>query len=880
MHQNRDRRQENSDDDLKNRGFGGVHRECFKFDVQPTEQHSGLFLFYFGTDLCPMKLFFPLIALFSYLPLVAQTEVPIVAYSVAADGTPVIEVANDPEFYYVLFADNVARTLVQSEDAVAVLTEPLAALPEAAYTVRRYPISAPADLDDDGVDDLTEANSYPTLSPFNPVRPIDFNDGVACIHDRATFDSLAFFPGEADENPRLAELEFLKFYVLDNDAPNDSMRVHYMNTRTHEAHVQFARAIGIPTQSNGNSFLEDMRGLLVFHPEVTAPSGEQGVYTMEFQQFDDYSFEIIQQTFDLLGRTMPFLRNNLAYLPLYQRAVARYNVDRELYDASRIPVLLEGDLYEGIDYLPLNQREGYGRLRLMAPGERPDGRDIVVYEVIPNDLPRVGGIITTVVQTPLSHVNLRALQNDIPNAFIRDVLDDPDFTALLDRFVYYKVEANRYTIREALPAEVDAHYEALRPDGEQSPVRDLTVTAITPLDDIDFAGHAAFGAKTGNVAVMRDFGFPTLTIPDGFGVPFYFYDEFMKFNGFYDRVEALLADPAFLADFSVQDEALDDLRDDIEDGDMPQWMLDELAVMQQSFPAGTNIRCRSSTNNEDLPGFSGAGLYDSKTHRTTEGHISKSIKEVFASMWAFRAFAEREFYRVDHLKAAMGVLVHPNFKEEEANGVGITADPIYGTEGNYYLNTQVGEDLVTNPEGFTIPEEILLEKNGSGALGYEIIRRSNLLPNNRQVMTVPYLDELREYMKVIHEEFAVLYGAEGNERFSMDIEYKIDSTGQLVIKQARPWIGFLETTSTNDPGPERLVVKVFPNPADNEVSAVFSEELPAGLSLEVYDVLGRRVLNQPIRQRTKMVRADVAGLDPGIYWLALNGRFFRRVVVR
>ena len=30
-------------------------------------------------------------------------------------------------------------------------------------------------------------------------------------------------------------------------------------------------------------------------------------------------------------------------------------------------------------------------------------------------------------------------------------------------------------------------------------------------------------------------------------------------------------------------------------------------------------RCRSSTNNEDLVGFNGAGLYDSFTHRPDEG---------------------------------------------------------------------------------------------------------------------------------------------------------------------------------------------------------------------------------------------------------------------
>ena len=49
-------------------------------------------------------------------------------------------------------------------------------------------------------------------------------------------------------------------------------------------------------------------------------------------------------------------------------------------------------------------------------------RDIVLYDQLPNSLPRVGGIMTSVVQTPLSHVNLRAIQDNVPNAYIADPL--------------------------------------------------------------------------------------------------------------------------------------------------------------------------------------------------------------------------------------------------------------------------------------------------------------------------------------------------------------------------------------------------------------------------------------------------------------------------
>ena len=49
---------------------------------------------------------------------------------------------------------------------------------------------------------------------------------------------------------------------------------------------------------------------------------------------------------------------------------------------------------------------------------------------------------------------------------------------------------------------------------------------------------------------------------------------------------------------------------------MPERMMADLAALHMSFPEGTSFRCRSRTNNEDFPGFSGAGLYDCYTHKS------------------------------------------------------------------------------------------------------------------------------------------------------------------------------------------------------------------------------------------------------------------------
>ena len=46
--------------------------------------------------------------------------------------------------------------------------------------------------------------------------------------------------------------------------------------------------------------------------------------------------------------------------------------------------------------------------------------------------------------------------------------------------------------------------------------------------------------------------------------------------------------------------------------------------------------------------------------------------------------------------------------------------------------------------------------------------------------------ELRGYMNTLHSRFRTLYG--GNNEFAMEIEFKITAAGDIIIKQARPWV--------------------------------------------------------------------------------------------
>lgn len=759
----------------------------------------------------------------------AQT-VTIDNYAVNALGQVQLSIQGESGKYYILHAQhsptfNWATSMTLGVDGTMIITESAGAYPIENYSITAHDISNPDDYDGDGINDIIEFNNMPTDAPFNFADPIDFVDGTTSIPDADTFMNLATV-NNVGWAPFLDDQLYVKFGILNRDTPEP--KVYFINSNTYVIHASFWNGIGASVTG------DDSSGEIVFNPNDILPNGTIGSYSFNFSFGNAYNFEATQRTYELLVANMPFLQNNMNHFIGQSDENNHLNNYADEFDGSRIEVVLESDVFAEVNYIPFHEAEGYGYFKHMQDlNETPGSRDIVLYDALPNSLPRVGGIITSVVQTPLSHVNLRAIQDDVPNAYIANPLLNDAIASLLNGYIYYKVEADSYQIRAATLEEVNAWYEDLRPTEPQTPIRDLSITDIMPLDNISFDMSSSFGAKVSNVATMRTFGFPEGTIPNGFGIPFYYYDEFMKYNNFYQEAQVMIDNPTFQNDINFRIERLKDFRRDIRNAPMPQWMMNNLQAMHDAFPQGTNVRCRSSTNNEDLPGFSGAGLYTSKTQYTDEGHISKSIKQVYASMWNFRAYEERDFYRIDHFVAAMGVLCHPNFQNEKSNGVGISIDPIYETQGTFYLNTQVGESLITNPDPNSVPEEILLYRNPSQSGGYLVLRLSNLVNPGELIMDQEYLNQMREYLSIIHDEFAILYDVFGVEGFGMDIEYKVTEQDQLIIKQARPWVSFwseikgdfdlgvkaiVEPQSSSSLGPNELVSTTIANYGLNDMS--------------------------------------------------------------
>jgi hypothetical protein len=622
--------------------------------------------------------------------------------------------------------------------------------------------------------------------------------GATAIPDRATFEQLA----SRDDVPGALGVREVKFLIA--QVNTEQPIVYFLNTQNFQFHYIFARdGLGITLSNqefNLQTYFTDSRkfiaGTLLAHDSFISNTGEQGLYALEFWPTDPLKVQFVNIAFQTIRAAMPFAANTLAYHPAGETHQALYEAEQSEFERFGIRQVSTEQLFGNITYSPLNLGEGYGRLRLIEPSDPqpPTVRDIVIFKQLPNDLTHVAGVLTEEPQTPLSHINLKAKQNDTPNAYLKEASLDPRVAPLLGKLVYLKVAADEITIREATQTEVDDFLERVRPKESQIPPRNLCRTQIVDLDSIGHADLKTYGAKAANVAELRKVLTTPNMVPDGFAVPFYFYHRFMAESGLYGKAYEMIMKSKFQEDPQYREDQLKEFRDQIEKAKVPKDLSKALDKMHKMFPADQPIRCRSSTNNEDLEGFNGAGLYDSYTHREDEGHIEKSIKQVWASLWNYRAFEEREFYRIDHFTTAMGVLVHPNFDDELANGVGLTRNIFDPNWEGYYVNVQVGEALVTNPEAGAVSDEFLVMRTltSINPPTFEnetiFIRHSNLVENGQQVLNDDQIELLIQQMRAIQAHFQAVYQRQEDPTFAMDIEFKIDGNGQLTIKQARPWV--------------------------------------------------------------------------------------------
>ncbi|UNO43294.1 PEP/pyruvate-binding domain-containing protein [Streptomyces sp. MST-110588] len=462
--------------------------------------------------------------------------------------------------------------------------------------------------------------------------------------------------------------------------------------------------------------------------------------------------------------------------------------------------------------------------------------DIVAMDCLPDDVPRVAGFINTAPITPLSHTNVLASGWGIPNAVVRDLPRLVERDGLDGAWVRYRVREEEITLIRLESAPVLQapawHQQRIRlepPLLEDAPAlslhrlrradRDRYGTKAANLGELhhvldsrtadlttfygkprpprrnlyhhlaarlglDGAGSDGGPGRTGGAGVERlrqaaaEFAARTVSAPDGVALPFALQNRFLTSSPALQQAIGKLKMALELDAVEVLDSLCLHLQHVIRHTPMPE---DVTRQITQAFPAplaaGSRLVVRSSSNAEDLPGFSAAGVYDSVTTVRGEKELLDAVRQVWASLLSPRSVRLRHQVGISLDDTYMGVIIQ-QYAPAELGGVLVTCDPTRREDfRNVYLNCSPGSPE-TVVDGTTLPQQYLYNTVEGGGRTVALGSSGQDLP----AATRNRLADLALTGRLLQSHFS-----EDDPDAPLDIEWLMTGEGGFRLVQIRPY---------------------------------------------------------------------------------------------
>ena len=596
------------------------------------------------------------------------------------------------------------------------------------------------------------------------------------VTSQAQFDSISI---TYDANTPYALPHVL--FVIDR---KDKNQIYYVNKKRYSFHKDFVNGTYLSLESGkeffDNNYLKPNRRFILGTVAYQTPLKR---WTFEFWEGDLIPADQIQLAGEIINKTF-FVP--VAFKP---NSLRQDEASRSLAGVERV---LQSDIAKEQAYQALNLAKGLGRIHIINKLDdhvEIGFNEILVLDEVPIQLPPVAGIITSQPSTPLSHINLLAKGWGIPNAYIKNAKE------LLKQYdgwwVAFETSRDNYTIKRADLNQLHEYERRLKERLDVvKPKFDLSETRLLSLSQQRKGLSIAFGGKSANLGEVMYAKLPGIVVPSGFAIPFYYYDEFIKRNKIDDEIFTLLNDQKFVHDPAYRREHLTSLRERIQKAEFDPALRKEVLQKVAREYAGKGLFVRSSSNSEDLPKFSGAGLYTTVPNVRGEKELIEAIKTVWASLWNFEAYEFRERANVDHSKIFMAVLLQEGINSE-SSGVMISTDPFdKENAGAIYISAKRGLGIKV-VEGQRIAEQIIFRPRTNAV---QVLTRSaedSLLTfdENGGVKEVPITgdrvvltdDVIRRLVRAATE-IKRVFGSR-----DQDIEWAY-MKGQIFIVQSRPFI--------------------------------------------------------------------------------------------
>lgn len=422
--------------------------------------------------------------------------------------------------------------------------------------------------------------------------------------------------------------------------------------------------------------------------------------------------------------------------------------------------------------------------------------DIMMINENPINLPECVAIISTQFQTPLSHVNVLSHNRGMVCMMYTEAWFDVLLKKMENKLIKLTVENDTFFIEEAKLADAEKFWSKLPTHKLKKLKSDLSINYILDVKNFNYGSYQIVGSKAANFGelnlIQQRAGFK---IPEvGFAIPFYFYKQHVGQKNIDSLLNILYLDSAIQHNNELLEEHLKKIRKAIKTAPIDKKLISSIENKIITNNAGYAYRFRSSTNAEDLEGFNGAGLYDSKTGILYDSakSIERAIKDVWASTFTFRAYQERAIFNIYEPSVYMGVLVHRSFPEETANGVCITTNLYRNDFPGFVINVQIGEISVVEPGDSIICDQFVVyntieigDRGDQTVTDYITFSNQN---NGIPVLSERQINDLYLALGEIKTHFYSKHSSHyGYRDYSLDIEFKFDGAKGLYIKQVRPY---------------------------------------------------------------------------------------------
>lgn len=609
-----------------------------------------------------------------------------------------------------------------------------------------------------------------------PAVPDSDQRSLREVKSREDFDSVArtYHQGTPFALPHA-------MFVIDRKNKN---RVYYINSQRYRFHKDFLLATYlIPRGSDifKPIYVDQDRRFIVGTIAWQKPVEK---FTWELWEGDLASGEIIKLAHDVINKTF------------FQPVSYKPNSIRQ-EDASAglsIPRVSQDDITKKQEYLALNTGTAIGRIHIIDTLDdtvEVGSNEILVIKELPLNLPQVRGVIVAKPSTPLSHINILARGWGIPNVYIKDA--DKLFREYDTRWVKFEADLTQYKTTLADKTILDT--PGANDPAELIPPVDLSVRKLAGLREMRKKDSIAFGSKSANLGEMLNSRMTAASVPDGFTIPFYWYDKFIRDNGFDAVIDEMTDNNDFVHNPSVRRKRLEEFRSAIQNGKFDDELRKELIAKWKTQLGGRPVFVRSSSNSEDLPNFSGAGLYSSVANVRDEEGVIKAVKKVWSSLWNFQAYEARVRNFVSQKAVYMSALVQVGVNMDRG-GVMVTKDPFDDeAKNNVYISTVCGHNTkVTDNDG--VPEQILFNPKSNSVILMTLSQQQNALtfdekgdlrvvPDNcanKQTKRILTNTQARALAKTALDIKRIF----GNKK-EQDIEWGI-MAGRIYVVQARPYL--------------------------------------------------------------------------------------------